>query len=147
MERRRWIVAGTDFSPTADRALTHASALASDIGASVACVHAYEDPPGTGLDGNPTSAILSRVEQTASLVRARFPLVRVECFVRRGAPWDKLVNVACELGAELIVVGASGEQARPYPSFLGRVALRLATISSRAVLLVPAPGAGPIPFD
>jgi nucleotide-binding universal stress UspA family protein len=138
MGRRRWIVAGPDFSSTSARALAHASELASEIGASVACVHAYEDPPGTRLDSDPTPVVLSRLEEAASVVRARFPTLQVECLVRRGAPWDKLVNVACELGAEFIVVGASGEQSQPYPSFLGHVATRVASTSSRAVLVVPA---------
>ncbi|HWS71637.1 MAG TPA: universal stress protein, partial [Thermoanaerobaculia bacterium] len=39
--------------------------------------------------------------------------IRVESFVRRGAPWEKLSNVAVEVGADLIVVGATGEGLDP----------------------------------
>src|SRR5262245_60269773 len=46
MERRRWVVVGMDFSPGAAQALERAAELATEIGASLACVHAYEDPPG-----------------------------------------------------------------------------------------------------
>ena len=56
----------------------------------------------------PHDSVRTRLEEVASRVRARFPSLKVECFVRRGVPWDKLANVACELGAEMIVVGCRG---------------------------------------
>jgi nucleotide-binding universal stress UspA family protein len=137
MERRRWIVVGTDFSPSAGRALLRAAELAKELGAAVACTHAYEDVPGASLQSDPGEAVAARLEDVAARVRARFPTVAVECFVRRGAPWEKLVNVACELGAEMIVVGASGEHGRPSHAFVGSVATRVAATSNRATLVVP----------
>jgi nucleotide-binding universal stress UspA family protein len=137
MERRRWIVVGTDFSLSAGRALLRAAALAEELGAAVACTHAYQDPPGTPLQSDPAEVLTARLKEIASQVRARFPSVEVECFVRRGAPWEKLVNIACELGAEMIVVGASGEHGRPLPAFVGSVVTRIAATSNRAVLVVP----------
>jgi hypothetical protein len=41
MGRKRWIVVGMDFSDGAIRALEYALENAKDVGASVACVHAY----------------------------------------------------------------------------------------------------------
>src|SRR5579859_2986337 len=127
MQAKKWIVVGTDFSPGAARAVDRAARLAIETGAGVACVHAYEDPPGTPLLCDPSPAILAELERSVVATRARFPGVPVECFVRRGAAWDKLVNVACELGAELIVVGASGQHGRVHPSFLGSVTIRVAS--------------------
>jgi nucleotide-binding universal stress UspA family protein len=72
----------------------------------------------------------------------RHPSLRVECFARRGAPWDKLVGVAYDLGAEMIVVGASGESLPASPSFLRGVALRVAATSNRSVLVIPHRGVG-----
>jgi nucleotide-binding universal stress UspA family protein len=137
MDRRRWIVVGTDFSPPAGRALLRAAELARELGAAVACTHAYEDPPGASLQSDPGEALTARLNEVASWVRTQFPTVAVECFLRRGAPWEKLVNVACELGAEMIVVGASGEHGRLIPTFVGSVVTRVAATSNRAVLVVP----------
>ena len=137
MERRRWIIVGTDFSSAADRAIDHAAELASELGAGVALVHAYEDPPGARLDSDPAPLVRARLEQAAAPLRARYPTLHVDALVRRGAPWDKLVNVACDLGAEMIVVGAGGEHARANRGFLGRVVTRVAATSSRSVLVIP----------
>jgi nucleotide-binding universal stress UspA family protein len=137
MERHRWIIVGTDFSPAADCALGRAAELASELGASLAVVHAYEDAPGSRLDGDPALLVQPHLEETVSPLRARYPALRVECFVRRGAPWEKLVNVACDLGAEMIVVGAGGESSGANPAFLGRVVTRVAATSNRSVLVIP----------
>ena len=145
MKRHRWIVVGTDFSATAARAIEWAVALAIELGANVACVHAYEDRPETPLGSDSGRTLLEHVETSIGPTRARFPMLHIECFVRRGTPWDKLINVATELGADLIVVGASGEHEGTHPSFLGRVAMRLAGIATRAVLIVPASAVGAPP--
>lgn len=114
------------------------------IGAGVACVHAYEDPPGVRFESDPAPAIRARLERAAGLVGARFPAVPLECVVRRGAPWEKLANVAAELGAEIIVVGSRGGHAAAGSSFLGRVVTRLTSTSKRPVLVVPPDDAGAV---
>ena len=145
MKRHRWIVVGTDFSATAALAIEWAAALAVELGACVACVHAYDDRPDAPLRSDAGPTLLARMETTLAPTRVRFPMLRMECFVRRGTPWDKLINVATELGADLMVVGASGEHEGTHPSFLGRVAMRLAGIATRAVLIVPASAVGAPP--
>ncbi len=137
MDANRWIVVGIDFSDGATRALEHALTLADQIGASVACVHAYEDAIGASALDDPSPALRKELEAVIASCRSRHPGVRVEAVVRRGAPWDKLVNVACDLGAELIVVGADGQRGASHERFLGTVASRVATASSRSVLVVP----------
>jgi nucleotide-binding universal stress UspA family protein len=137
MERVRWIVVGTDFSPAAGRALLRAAALANELGAAVACTHAYDDAPGTSPQSDLAEGLQARLEEVAARTRAHFPNVRVDCFVRRGSPWDKLANVACDLGADMIVIGASGVHRRAGPSFVGSVVTRIAAITNRSVLVVP----------
>jgi nucleotide-binding universal stress UspA family protein len=137
MERSRWIVVGTDFSEGATLALKHAVRLAGEMGASIACVHAYEDAAGTPANHDPTAELRRQIEQAISVCESWNPKVHVEPVVRRGAPWDKLVNVAAELGAELIVVGADGQRGASDAQFLGTVATRLATTSSKSVVVVP----------
>src|SRR5258706_13518106 len=112
MQPRKWIVVGTDFSPGAARAVERAAELATETGASVACVHAYEDPPGPPLLNDLSPALMADLERSVAATMGPYPTAPVKCFVRRGPAWDKLANVACELGAELIVVGASGQHGR-----------------------------------
>src|SRR5262249_62147579 len=64
--------------------------------------------------------------------------IRIEPLLRRGARWEKLANVAAELGATLIVVGAHGQRGRMGNSFVGSVATRLVATSTQSVLVVRA---------
>jgi len=138
MERNRWIVVGIDFSDGSLRALEYAMRLAADIDARVACVYAYEDALDAPSQHDPSLELRQQIEEAISGCSWRVPEVRAEPIVRRGAPWDKLLNVATDLGAELIVVGADGQRGCSRDRFLGTVPIRLAAISSRPVVVVPA---------
>ena len=62
--------------------------------------------------------------------------IRIESFLRRGAPWEKLSNVAVEVGADLIVVGATGQRgASTAAPVLGSVAYRVLASATRSVLI------------
>ncbi len=139
MERTEWIVVGTDFSEASDRALSHAVQLAARKRASIACVHAFEDEPGRLVAINdPTPQLLAELADAVARSGAQGQGVHVELIVRRGAPWEKLLNVASDFGADLIVVGAQGRRGLKHDLFLGSVATRLAATSTRCVLIVPA---------
>jgi nucleotide-binding universal stress UspA family protein len=138
MQRNRWIVVGTDFSEAAEGALRHAVSLASESRANLACVHAFDDPPSVALLPDPTPNLRSELAEAVARSGADCKGVHVEFLVRRGAPWEKLLNVAADLGADLIVVGAKGQRAAAQGLFLGSVATRLAATSPRCVLVVPA---------
>jgi len=138
MERTRWIVVGVDFSDGSIRALEYALTHASTVSANVACVHAYEDAPETPAFHDPSQAIRERLAEVIAQCRSSESRVHVDPIVRRGPPWEKLANVATELGAELIVVGADGQRGASSEGFLGTVAYRLAATSPRAVVVVPA---------
>jgi nucleotide-binding universal stress UspA family protein len=141
MERTRWIVVGTDFSEAADRALERAVDLAAESKARLACVHAFEDPlVAQGAIDDPTRPLLSELADAVARSNAHARGVPVELILRRGAPWDKLVNVAADLGAHLIVVGAQGQRGKGV--VLGSVTTRLAANSTRCVLVVPARAGG-----
>jgi len=147
MAYTRWVVVGTDFSEGAAHALERAIDLAAEFRASIACVHAYEDEPGTPLAQDRTPALRAQVERTIVASGARARGVQVEVFVRRGLAWDKLLNVACELGAGVIVVGAGGAGQAPRQGCLGTVSARLAATSTRMVLLVPPHTVAPQPLE
>jgi len=136
-ERNRWIVVGMDFSDGAIRALEYALEHAKAVGASVACVHAYEDAPGTPAFHDPAPAIHQQLEEVIALRTPTARNVRIDFVVRRGPPWEKLANVATELGADIIVVGADGQRGAASQGLLGTVASRLVTTSPRSVVVVP----------
>jgi nucleotide-binding universal stress UspA family protein len=137
IEQTRWIVVGMDFSDGALRALEYALEQANALGASVACVHAYEDAPGTPASEDPAARIRQQLDEV-TLLRAPTPRsVRIDSVVRRGPPWEKLANVATELGADMIVIGADGQRGAASQGFLGTVTSRLVTTSRRSVVVVP----------
>ena len=130
---------GTDFSAAADRALEYAVGLAAESRANLACVTAFEDAPGARASvDDPTPTLRSDLASAVARSGAERRGVHVELIVRRGAPWDKLLNVASDLGADLIVVGAQGQHGPFHDFFLGSVATRVAATSTRCVLVVPA---------
>jgi universal stress protein A len=137
MERNRWIVVGMDFSDGAMRALEYALEHAKAVGASVACVHAYEDAHGTPAFQDPAPAIRHQLDELIALRTPTACNVRIDSVVRRGPPWEKLANVATELGADIIVVGADGQRGAARHGLLGTVASRLVTTSPRTVVVVP----------
>jgi nucleotide-binding universal stress UspA family protein len=137
MERTRWIVVGMDFSDGANRALEYALEQAKAVGASIACVHTYEDAPGTPASHDPAPTIRQQLEEVILLHTPPGCDIRIDSFVRRGPPWEKLANVATELGADIIVVGADGQRGAASQGFLGTVAGRLVTTSHRSVVVVP----------
>ena len=131
MASERWIVVGTDFSDGARDAFKCALDLAQDSHLNVALVHAYEDVPSASAD--PTSKLLEQLAQEIAASGATRRGINVEPFVRRGPPWHKILNVATEQGAELIVVGRGGQRG----SFLGSVSSRVLALSTRCVLVAP----------
>ena len=136
IQTERWIVVGTDFSPGAELALQQALTLAAESKASIALVHAYEDTPGTLASNDQPTALHSRLEEAVGRSGAKQRGIRVDFLVRRGAPWDKIVNVASELGAKLIVVGAHGQRGPMRSSLVGSVAMRVVATSTQSVLVV-----------
>jgi len=137
MERAHWIVVGTDFSDGAQRALDHAVLLARRSGARVAVVHAYEDTAETARDMEDRAPLLTtQLHDAVAGTNASRHGVHVESFLRRGAPWEKLQNVAVEVGADLIVVGATGQRGvAAVGAVLGSVVFRVVASSTRSVLI------------
>ena len=137
MERARWIVVGTDFSDGGQAALEHAVLLARSSGARLAVVHAYEDTAETARAMEDRAPVLTAQLQAAVAgTNASRHGVQVESFLRRGAPWEKLQNVAVEVGADLIVVGATGQRGIVTAgAVIGSVVLRVIASTTRSVLI------------
>ncbi len=113
------IVLGTDGSDTAKKAVTEATELAKQVGASISLVSAYEPVPNQRLREesrevpkdmqwtvNPKEDVEGTLEEAAEEVKAAG--VKVETYARQGDPADAILDVAEEQGADLIVVGNRG---------------------------------------
>lgn len=138
MEHGRWIVVGTDFSEGAECALEHAIRLAGRAGARIALVHAYEDQlEGLSSGQDRAPELRAQLDDAIARVGEKGDSASIEAFLRRGAPWEKLLNVAIEVGADLIVVGATGQRGAigGAGSLLGSVAYRVVSSSTRSVLI------------
>jgi nucleotide-binding universal stress UspA family protein len=113
------IVVGTDGSETAGEAVRQAVDLASQVGAKLQIVSAYQPVATSRLreEGrnapadvewmvNPREDVDSTLSAAAE--SARSAGVDVEVFARQGDPADAILDVAEETGADLIVVGNKG---------------------------------------
>jgi nucleotide-binding universal stress UspA family protein len=140
MRRLQRIVVATDFSDCARRALDVAVALAEVHGARITLVHVCELPPEFGLaevhgceaEDRIARAVEAELEAAVEITRRRG--VGIDGVVRRGTPWEKIHNLATDVGADLIVVGARGQRGMPH--VFGSVAERVVRTASRPVLVV-----------
>ncbi len=113
------IVVGTDGSDTAQEAVKQATDLASTVGAKVFLVSAYEPVPEGRLRDerqevpedlqwmvNPREDVDATLKAAAEQIAEAG--VEVHAHAREGDPADAILDVAEELGADLIVVGNKG---------------------------------------
>ena len=145
----RIIVVAHDLSAPADRALAFALGLAQQVGARVHVVHVHPDlydgrsTPAVGLpwpsegqeerylrflDGE-LAARLEQAGGAAALESARR-------HVLRGLPARRIAELASELAADLVCVGATGKGAVDRV-LLGSVSQQLVRTCPVAVLVVP----------
>jgi nucleotide-binding universal stress UspA family protein len=136
------IVWSTDGSEHAQRALPYVKGLAREDGATITIVPVVERIEGAGAVGIPRRADESELqaqlkELADDLSEEGFSVslvIRGDVGVR---PAHEIVDVARELGADLIVVGSRGLSAIGG-LLLGSVAHRLLHIAPCPVLVMPA---------
>jgi nucleotide-binding universal stress UspA family protein len=120
------ILVGIDFSGPAARAVGEARGLAAGMGARIEALY-VEESRANGRVWIPDGAELTWLDS-----------VRLEpsaLTVRSGTPWVELARHASENEATLVVIGTHGRRGY-HPVGLGSTALRLATASTRPVLVV-----------
>ena len=133
------IVLGYDGSSSAKAALAGTVGLARQTGARVVVVFGYYVSPLAGGDVHDFKLEVEKVGNHA-IARAIADLesagIRTESRLASGKPADVLLEVAKEVGADVIVVGTVGEN--PITgAILGSVVLRLVQRSPLPVLVVP----------
>lgn len=132
MQTLRHIVIGTDFSECAEQALETAITLANCALARITVVHVCE----LDVDDQDDQVLDQASKTLTALVASRQGRgVDITGVLRSGKPWEKLNNVAAEVGASLIVIGRHGA-GRGAQAEVGSVAERLIRCASRPVLTV-----------
>lgn len=129
------IVVGTDGSPTAERAVLHASSMAASEGARVVIVTAYV-PKGTshvdaaGVPDDIRFVLTDRVQAEELAERGRkiakeAGVAKVVVQAISGDPASVLLEAAKDFDADLIVVGSKGLTSHAH-FILGSVASSVA---------------------
>ena len=108
------IVVGTDGSPTAKTALNHAIELAAGVGATIHVVSAYRSkgaPITVGTEAeswtvNDRTRVDAVLEAAAAIARTRG--LDVETHAVERDPADAIIEIAGQVGADVVVVGNKG---------------------------------------
>jgi nucleotide-binding universal stress UspA family protein len=138
------IVIGMDFSDTAIKAATWASAHFAPK-ASITLVHVFDPPdqppfgrhllppPGV-IEADAREYAATRLHEVATLLSPEEP----RCEIRVGKPHEEIVKLEREIGADLVVIGPHGDRPRPS-KFLGTTAERIVRTSPAPVLVTTNP--------
>lgn len=142
MQALRQIVVATDFSPGAECAVEAAIGLANLGHSRVTLVHVCELGVELGIveamatpafDAELMRVCEERVRVAAERLAGRG--VELTALLRCGRPWEKINNVATEVGASLIVIGRNGAGGAGGAE-LGGVASLVLRTATRPVLVV-----------
>lgn len=135
------IVAATDFSSDANRAVLRAALIARQQGAALHLLHVTAPLalyPGQDVGPADSAAIPAalgkQVEASARVLRERYG-IRVHVAQRIGRAHSQIADYAAEVGAGLVVAGARG-QSPLLRLLLGSTAWRLLRVCRRPVLIV-----------
>jgi nucleotide-binding universal stress UspA family protein len=135
----RHVLLATDFAPCSEAALAHAVDLARRYAAALTAVHAFELPYGYAELF--VGELMTELQRSADAKMARLvesvrqELPRATGIVRCGAPWEQILDVARERGADLIVLGSHGRTGLPRV-LRGSVAEKVARLAPVSVLTV-----------
>lgn len=142
MQHLKCIVAATDFSPAAKRAVDRAALIARQQGAALHLLHVISPLalyPGVDIDpvtDNPArlAAASGALDVAAQDLQARFG-ISVRVVQRIGRPHSQIAEYAHAVAADLVVVGALGKHFLPR-FLLGSTASRVLRVCQRPVLVV-----------
>ena len=128
------IVAATDFSTRANRAIRQAGLLAHARQANLVLLHVVDDDqPAQMIDLEKREAEQMLTEQMSAVPELRG--VQCRSMVAMGDPFDGIVREAAGLGSELIVMGAHRKQLL-RDIFIGTTLERVIRTGSLPVLMV-----------
>lgn len=144
------ILVPVDFSEHSDEALRVAVELTELFGARLHVTHVYQIPVygGVGDYGAIQGQLMETVRDGAkqalddAVAKLRSKGIEVEGHLREGFPAERIVELAEEVGADLLVMGTHGRTGLQH-FLLGSVAERTLRTAPCAVLTVRQRGAQP----
>jgi nucleotide-binding universal stress UspA family protein len=135
------ILVPLDFSPASAEALDFAVWLAKQFHAAIHLVHVYPPDEASSVPGaghllfESAEAIERLNEELMGIHRKHVPTFRPDsCFIRRGRPYEEIVRLAREIGADLIVLATRGHSGLKH-LLLGSTAERVVRNASCPVLI------------
>jgi len=145
MQKIQHIVAATDFSVLSNIAVMRAALLAKELGAElhlIHIVHPLDLYAGSELSFDfqmhyqqvQQQTIKTQLEALASQLREQFSIT-IEAGTRIGRAHTEIANYASTHHADLIVVGAQGENSM-LAKLVGSTALRLLKVAKSPVLMI-----------
>ena len=147
---KRPILVAIDFSAHSEQALLWAADAAQCVGAPVVVLHVVHDPessPGYYLNAKKRKKLLKRFEEAAEEMMADFveqalakhpelgELPSLEPALVVGLPVTRILEVAQQRNARLIVMGSQGRTGLPH-LLLGSKALKVAQLAPIPVTIV-----------
>lgn len=138
MDRFRHVLAPTDFSEASRRGVDTATELAARLDAALTVVHVQPQPsfphhvPPDVLAAADAQAH-GLLEELLGRVRARCP--KAEGVLKRGTPWECVLDVAKDRGADLVVLSTHGRRGLPRV-FMGSVAEKIVRLAHVPVVTV-----------
>ena len=145
MEAARNILAATDFSPAADCALHRAAMIARQLDAALHVLHVVhplnlypgQNVDAAALDDAALDEAGTRLDVLVQGVAEQYG-IRTHAAWRIGRAHTQIAAYAQEVAADLVVVGARGENA-VQRLFLGSTPMRLLRVRSGPLLIVRRP--------
>lgn len=138
MDRFRHVLAPTDFSEASRRGVDTATELAAQLDAALTVVHVQPQPsfhvPPDVLAAADAQA-RGLLEELLGRVRAR--CAKAEGVLKRGTPWECVLDVARDRGADLVVLSTHGRRGLPRV-FMGSVAEKIVRLAHVPVVTVGA---------
>jgi universal stress protein E len=137
----RRVLAATDLSSRADRALRRAALLSQATGAEFLVLHAIEDD-------QPRSLVEARRREAAALLRDQVAGLRelrgsaASLLIEEGAPFETILRAADARDVDLIALGEHRRRAL-MDIFAGTTVERVMRHGRRPVLMVNQPASGP----
>jgi universal stress protein F len=116
-------------------ALKRAQAMLDD-GGTVTLVHVMEDVPGYVASAIPSAHLSSRraeVTEDLAAIAAEFPDLKSQTFVRNGQPAGTILEVAAEVGGDLIMIASHKPGLSDF--FIGSTAARVVRHAPVSVLV------------
>ncbi len=150
---KRQVLAAVDFSPDAEEALVQACRIASCLHAGVTVLHVVHDP--TAMPGyyariakkkknllrmqDAAAEMLDAFMQAAAKARHQVQdMQALDTLLVAGLPVTRILEVADQLDAEMIILGSKGETGLRR-LLVGSISEQVIRLSQRPVLIVKSP--------